>query len=141
MLRVRKKKSASFYLFVYGSQVLHERLRESFYKDEEMKICLKPETNPSGTVDKNFENKLERNVARRSFIKSAVVAGLAIAGGATVAKKAAEVVLKEDNRKFYRTDELGFERTWKDKELSLMSKEEKKEMLSNLLASSTSAKK
>ena len=96
---------------------------------------------PVGAVDENLKNKLERNIPRRSFIKSAVVAGLAIVGGATVAKKAAEVVLKEDNRKLYRTDELGFERTWKDKELSLMSKAEKEEMLANLLASSTSAKK
>ena len=65
---------------------------------------------PVGAVDESLKNKLDKNIPRRGFIKSAVVAGLAIVGGATVAKKAAEVVLKEDNRKLYRADELGVER-------------------------------
>ena len=95
----------------------------------------------AGAVDEGLENKLERNVSRRGFIKSAVVAGLAIAGGATLAKKAAEAVLKEDNRKRYRADELGVERTWKNKKLYLMSEQEKEEMVSTLVDSFKSAKK
>ena len=96
---------------------------------------------PVGIIDESLKNKLDKNIPRRGFIKSAVVMGLAIVCGATVAKKVAEVALKEDNRKLYRADELGVERTWKDKKLYLMSKEEKEEMVSNLLASSRSAQK
>jgi hypothetical protein len=68
-------------------------------------------------VDEGLKNKLDKNMPRRSFLKSVVVAGVALAGGATLAKKAAETVLKEDTRKLYRADELGVERVWKDKKL------------------------
>ncbi len=90
---------------------------------------------PTKSDDARFDNKLKKKSTRRSFLKNAVVAGLAVAGGAGIAKKATEAVLKEDNRKLYLKDELGVERTWKGKKLTLMSKNEKKEMVSALLDS------
>ncbi len=96
---------------------------------------------PVESVDKSLSNKLEKNMTRRSFIKSTVVAGLAVAGGAAVAKKTMQAVLKEDTKKLYRADELGVERTWKDRKFELMSKNEKAEMVSALIDSYESVKK
>jgi hypothetical protein len=95
----------------------------------------------TGPADEGLKNKLERNISRRNFIKNVTVAGVAIAGGATLAKRTAKVALKEDNRKRYRADELGVERVWKNKKLYIMSEEEKDDMLSTLLDSFESAKK
>ncbi|MFQ5353486.1 MAG: hypothetical protein ACE5DR_00930 [Thermodesulfobacteriota bacterium] len=96
---------------------------------------------PAGAVDKSLKNKLEKNMTRRGFIKNTVVAGLAVAGGALVAKKAARAVLKEDTRKLYIADELGVERTWKGRKFALMSREEKREMVSALIDSAEPGKK
>ena len=87
------------------------------------------------TKDVRFDNTLEKKNTRRSFLKNAVVAGLAITTGAGIAKKATDAVLKEDNRKLYLADELGVERTWKGRKLYLMSKNEKKQMVTALLDS------
>ena len=95
----------------------------------------------AGAVAKSLSNKLEKQMTRRSFIKSTVVAGLAIAGGATVAKTAVKAVLTEDTRKLYMADELGVDRTWKGRKFTLMSKNEKAEMVSAFVDSSGAGKK
>jgi hypothetical protein len=86
-------------------------------------------------IDRMINNKLEKKSTRRGFLKSAVVAGLAIGGGVLGAKKVTESVLKENNRRLYSADAQGVERTWKNKRLTLMSKNEKEEMVSTLLKS------
>lgn len=86
-------------------------------------------------IDRMINNKLEKKSTRRGFLKSAVVAGLAIGGGVLGAKKVTELVLKENNRRLYSADAQGVERTWKNKRLTLMSKNEKEEMVSTLLKS------
>ena len=82
-----------------------------------------------------FDNKLGGQSTRRGFIKSTMVAGLAIAGGAVAAKKVVDAVLREDTRRLYMADALGVEHVWKGKKLHLMSKGEKKEMVSALIKS------
>lgn len=96
---------------------------------------------PAEAVEKSLKNKLEKNMTRRGFIKSTAVAGLAIAGGATVAKKAAEAVLSQDTRRLYRNDELGVERTWKGRKFEVMSKNEKADMVAGFIDSAESGKK
>ncbi|MBE9528818.1 MAG: hypothetical protein IME99_06230 [Proteobacteria bacterium] len=87
------------------------------------------------SVNRMIDNKLKKKTTRRGFLKSAVLAGLAIGGGVLGAKKMTESVLKEDNRRLYSADAQGVERTWKNKKLTLMSKNEKEEMVSSLLKS------
>jgi hypothetical protein len=86
-------------------------------------------------TDDSIENKTGRLTSRRGFLKGTIVAGLAIAGTAVTAKKAAQALLKEDYERFHKADELRAERVWKGKKLVIMSKAEKEEMITALVKS------
>lgn len=70
--------------------------------------------------------------SRRGFLKKAVVAGVAVASTATLAKKTGEILLKEDYQKVYLNDVLPGDSVLASRRYVVMTKEEKKALLARL---------
>lgn len=85
-----------------------------------------------GKALSGIDNKARVRTSRRGFLTKAVVAGVAVAATAGLAKKTGDLLFKEDHRKAYLDDVLPGDNELASRQYVVMTKEEKKDLLKRL---------
>ncbi|MBZ0220941.1 MAG: hypothetical protein K8I01_10990 [Candidatus Methylomirabilis sp.] len=78
------------------------------------------------------DNRAMARSSRRGFLSKAVVAGVAVAATAGLAKKTGDLIFKEDHQKAYLDDVLPGDSVLASRQYVVMTKEEKKDLLKRL---------
>ncbi len=78
------------------------------------------------------DNKAMARTSRRGFLSKAVIAGVAVAATAGVAKKTGDLIFKEDHQKAYLDDVLPGDEVLASRQYVAMTGEEKKNLLRRL---------
>jgi hypothetical protein len=82
------------------------------------------------------ENRMKRHSSRRNFLKGALLSTVAVAGTATLAKKASSLIPEPDHEESARMELLAGEKVLRGREYVVMSSREKREYLDALLENS-----
>ncbi|MBE7416053.1 MAG: hypothetical protein HS130_12905 [Deltaproteobacteria bacterium] len=78
------------------------------------------------------DNKAMARTSRRGFLSKAVVAGVAVAATAGLAKKTGDLIFKEDHQKAYIDDLTQGDSVLASRQYIVMTKEEKRDLLKSL---------
>jgi len=84
----------------------------------------------------SVENSLKRHTSRRGFLKKALVSTVAVAGTATLAKKASTLIPEPDYKEAARREILAGDKILGEREYVVMSDREKNAYLDTLLEKS-----
>ncbi len=82
------------------------------------------------------ENVMKRHSSRRNFLKGALLSTVAVAGTATLAKKASNLIPEPDLEEKAMIESLAGDKILGDREYVMMSSREKREYLETLLENS-----
>lgn len=79
-----------------------------------------------------IDNKVKAHSSRRGFLKKAVISAVAVTATAAAAKKASDVLLKEDAQQAYLNDVLPGDEVLAARKYVVMTGEEKKTLVARL---------
>jgi hypothetical protein len=82
------------------------------------------------------ENRMKRHSSRRNFLKGALLSTVAVAGTATLAKKASALIPEPDHEESAQMELLSGDKVLKEHEYVVMSSREKRAYLDILLENS-----
>ena len=84
----------------------------------------------------SVENRMKRHSSRRNFLKNALLSTVAVAGTATLAKKASSLIPEPDHKEAALRESLAGDKVLREWEYVVMSSREKREYLDALLENS-----
>jgi hypothetical protein len=85
----------------------------------------------------SVENRMKRHSSRRNFLKNALLSTVAVAGTATLAKKASTLIPEPDHEEAARRELLAGDKVLRGREYVVMSSREKMKYLDILLKNSS----
>lgn len=103
--------------------------QDSFSRPEERTMDRKEKT--SG-VETRVDNAVKAHSSRRGFLKKAVVSAVAVTATAAAAKKAGDLLLKEDAQQAYLNDVLPGDKVLASRQYVVMTREEKRSLVARL---------
>ncbi|MFQ5328757.1 MAG: twin-arginine translocation signal domain-containing protein [Thermodesulfobacteriota bacterium] len=84
----------------------------------------------------SVKNRMERHSSRRGFLKKALLSTVAVAGTATLAKKASNLIPKPDYKEAALRESMAGDKALRGREYVVMSSSEKRAYLDTLLENS-----
>jgi hypothetical protein len=102
----------------------------------EVKMDKRDDKSREGIDPLSVDNRMKRHSSRRNFLKGALLSTVAVAGTATLAKKASSLIPEPDHEESARMELLAGEKVLRGREYVVMSSREKREYLDILLENS-----